>query len=49
MGKKAHPLIKSAAVAAAGIWGNRPLRGFATRGEANTPSGMRLSQSDQVG
>ena len=27
---------------------NRPWRGFATLGEANTPSEMRLSRSDQV-
>ena len=27
---------------------NRPLRGFATHREANTPSEMRLSRSDQV-
>ena len=30
------------------LGGNRPLRGFATHGEANTPSEMRLSRSDQV-
>ena len=28
---------------------NRPLRGFATLREVNTPSEMRLSRSDQVG
>ena len=30
------------------LGGNRPLRGFATHGEANTPSEMRLSRSGQV-
>ena len=30
-------------------WRIRPLRGFATSREANTPSAMRLSRSNQVG